>query len=277
MSTVAHETTLTAEAVHFSYARKQVLTGVDAVVSAGEVLAVIGPNGSGKSTLIRCLAGIYRPSAGRVRLNGTALSDVPPRRLAQRIGYVPQASHEEQPFTVTDAVLMGRRPYSPWLTRSEDLDLVFDVMELLGIASLSGRYLGELSAGQKQKVLIARALAQEPEILLLDEPTSALDIRHQLEVLEIVRGQADRFGRGVVLVIHDLSLANRFADRMLLVSDGRGRHTGSPDEVVTSTLIRDVYGVHADIHRTRFGGLVQPIQSVGATLSDHMADQGVRS
>ena len=273
MSTLTQEITLAAEGIDFAYGQHAVLNSVDATVTGGEVLAVIGPNGCGKSTLIRCLAGIYHPSAGGVHLNGTPLGDIPPRRLAQRIGYVPQVSQEEQPFTVADAVLMGRRPYSPWRTRAEDLDLVADVMELLAIAHLSRRYLGELSAGQKQKVLIARALAQEPEILLLDEPTSALDIRHQLEVLEIVREQADRFGRGIVLVIHDLSLANRFADRMLLLNNGRCRHQGRPDEVVTSQRIREVYGVYAEIHHTPVGGLVQPIESVGAT----MIDQGVRS
>ncbi len=273
MSTAAREITLVAAGVDFAFGRHKVLSSVDAVVSGGDVLAVIGPNGSGKSTLVRCLAGIYRPSAGGVRLNGMPLSGIPPRRLAQRIAHVPQVSREEQPFTVADAVLMGRRPYSPWRTRAEDLSIVSEVMEMLGIAGLSARYLGELSGGQKQKVLIARALAQEPEILLLDEPTSSLDIRHQLEVLEIVREQADRFGRGVVLVIHDLSLANRFADRMLLLSKGRGRHEGGPDEVVTSPRIREVYGVHAEVHRTPFGGLVQPIESVEPA----MIDQGVRS
>lgn len=250
---------LSAENLAFSYRSHRAVQDVVAQVRAGEVVSVIGPNGSGKSTLLRCLIGLLRPDIGRVRLLGRNVREIQPRERARLIGYVPQMSYQEQPFTVTDAVLMGRRPHSGWRFRPEDLRIAERVMEQLRITHLADRFIGELSGGQRQKVFIGRALAQEPQLLALDEPISALDVYHQLEVLELVREQALNHGAGVLMVLHDLSLAHRFSDRVLLLQNGHLQDSGSPADVISHSNIADVYRVDIDLHPTAHGALVQPI------------------
>lgn len=251
---------MSAREISFSYNNKQVLRSIQAEVNNGEIVSVIGPNGSGKSTLLRCLIGLQPPHSGEVRLLERDMSALSPRERARVIGYVPQASNEDQPFTVADAVLMGRRPHSGWRASDRDIEVAARVMSQLGIEELAERYLGELSGGQKQKVLIARALAQEPQLLALDEPISALDIYHQLEVLEQLRTMAKEQGTGVLMVLHDLSLAHRFSDRVLLLAGGQLKAVGTPSEVITTAHVADVYHVEVELHATRQGGLVQPLR-----------------
>ncbi|MBD2846684.1 ABC transporter ATP-binding protein [Paenibacillus sp. IB182496] len=251
---------IVADKVRFAYGQTQVLREVSVEVREGEVLGIIGPNGSGKSTLLRCMGGIYVPAGGEVRIDGARLPSMARRARAKQIGYVPQTSGEEQPFTVLDLVLMGRRPHVSWGLGSRDVAIAAAVLGELGMTHLAGRYLNELSGGQRQKAHIARALAQEPAILLLDEPTSALDIRHQLEVLEFVRRAARRDGRTIVLVMHELSIAARYSDRLALLSDGRLHAAGTPEEVLTEQALQEVYGVEAQVRPGEYGLEVVPIR-----------------
>lgn len=237
---------LAARDVRFAYAEtpdRPVLDGVSLELRPGEVLALLGPNGAGKSTLLRCLAGILRPNGGEVRLDGRAMAEVPPRERARLLAFVPQHVPDRLPMTVFEAVLLGRRPYLSWRPRPADLDAALSALEALGIADLAGCEFSEISGGQRQKASLARALAQESRLLVMDEPTSSLDLRHQLEVMELLGRLARERGVGVVLAVHDLNLAARFATRALVLHRGRIRAEGPPGEAITAEIIREVYEV----------------------------------
>lgn len=236
--------------LRFAYPDRPVLCGVSLELAPGEVLAVLGPNGAGKSTLLRCLAGALRPE-GRVELDGRNLADIAPARRARLMAYVPQHIAPRLPFTVFEAVLMGRRPYLSWRPRPEDLDAAWRALERLGLAELAGREFSELSGGQRQKAALARALAQDSRLLVMDEPTSSLDLRHQLEVMALLRGLAEDEGRGVALAVHDLNLAARHASRVLLLRAGRVFAQGVPQAALTQESIAEVFGV--DVRRVDSG------------------------
>jgi len=241
---------LRARDLHFSYPDRPVLCGVSLDLAPGEVLAVLGPNGAGKSTLLRCLAGALSP-LGRVEFSGRQLSDIPPRERAQLLAFVPQHVPPRLPLTVFEAVLMGRRPYLSWRPRPVDLDAVWNALDQLGLTELAGREFGEISGGQRQKVSLARALAQQSRLLIMDEPTSSLDLRHQLEVMALLCALAKMQNTGVVLAVHDLNLAARFAHRTLLMHRGQVFADGPPEDVLSEDSIRTVYGV--DVLRVQTG------------------------
>nr|MCR5853009.1 ABC transporter ATP-binding protein [Methanophagales archaeon] len=169
------------------------------------------------------------------------------REIAKKMGYVPQSTHQVFPNTVFDVILMGRRPHFAWKCNEKDIEKVLETLKMLGIENLAMRDITELSGGQQQKVFIARALAQEPEILLLDEPTSNLDIKHQLEVMNIIKSITNERGITAIMAIHDLNLASRYADRVIMMHKGRIFAVGSPEEVLTPENIREVYGVEAEV------------------------------
>ena len=255
---------LGAHDLRFSYPGRPVLDGVSLALAPGEVLAVLGPNGAGKSTLLRCLAGALTPK-GRVELGGRPLSDIPPTERARLLAFVPQHVPARLPLTVFEAVLMGRRPYLSWRPRPEDLDAVWEALGMLGLSDLAAREFGEISGGQRQKVSLARALAQQSRLLVMDEPTSSLDLKHQMEVMALLCSLAEEQDTGVVLAVHDLNLAARFASRVLLLHRGRVFADGPPAEMLTEDSIREVYGV--DVLRVQTGAcaMLFPLTATSGT------------
>ncbi|WP_419509270.1 ABC transporter ATP-binding protein [Candidatus Allofournierella excrementavium] len=221
-----------------------VLQNVDFQAEDGHFLAILGNNGAGKSTLLKCMNGILKPDSGILLLDGEDLLTMPHRQVAQRVAFVAQTVASTQ-MTVHDMVMLGRRPYMGWSFSREDHDIVHAAMARLGLMDMRGRFLNQLSGGERQKVMLARALAQQPRLLLLDEPTSALDIRNQYQVLKIVGELCRTEGLTAVVVIHDLTLALRFCDRFLLMRNGQVYRCGGL-EVLDKTALREVYGVDAE-------------------------------
>lgn len=231
--------------VVFSYASTPILKNICIELAPSEVLGIVGPNGSGKSTLIRCIDTIIKPQKGSILLDEREIKKMSRIEIARRMGYVPQASAHVFPATVFDTVLMGRRPHLGWRSSEHDIEKVLGALKLLGIEDFALMNFDEISGGEQQKVFIARALAQEADILLLDEPTSNLDIRHQLEVMEIIKNLVTGKGISVIMAIHDLNLAARYADRIVMLNGGSIRSAGDPSLVLTTENIKSVYGVKA--------------------------------
>ena len=221
-----------------------VLKDVDFTAEEGHFLAILGNNGAGKSTLLKCIDRICHAPEAAVLVDGKNVFTMNGRTMAQHIAYVPQNAGAVN-MTVFDAVLLGRKPYIKWDTTSEDREIAGRMIHQMGLDSYVLRNVSELSGGEAQKVMLARALAQQPRLLLLDEPTSALDIRNQYQVLKIVAELCRTEGLTAVVVIHDLTLALRFCDRFLLMCGGQVYRCGGL-EVLDKTALRDVYGVDAE-------------------------------
>jgi iron complex transport system ATP-binding protein len=214
------------------------------LVADGEFVALVGPNGCGKSTLLRTVYRALRPSAGLITVDGDDVHRLPARQAARRTAVVAQETPADLDFTVAEIVAMGRTPYQA--DARADEDLCARALERVGLTGAAGRIFATLSGGEKQRVLLARALAQQTRLLLLDEPTSHLDIRHQLEILHLVR----ELGIATLAVLHDLNQAAAFCDRLYVMNAGRIVAGGPPDQVLTPELISQVYGVRA-AHRTQ--------------------------
>jgi iron complex transport system ATP-binding protein len=227
----------------FSYNSTPILKDVDLEVGLGELVCIVGPNGSGKSTMLKCINQILKTEQNTVLIDGQDVNMVSLRELSMIMGYVPQSSTSAFPFTVFDVVLMGRKPYITWNLSDRDSEIVAEMLDFLGIGSLAMRHFTELSGGEQQKVIIARALAQQPKLLLLDEPTSSLDIKHQLEILCILKSLAETQHCSVIVAMHDLNLASRFSDRLLMLKRGCVFAVGTPESVLTEENIESVYGV----------------------------------
>ena len=223
----------------------QVLNDVSFDIEPGKFLAILGNNGVGKSTLLKCFNHILKPDAGEVLLDGQNLLKMLGREVAKQVAFVSQSVPSTQ-MTVHDVVMLGRRPYMKWGFTPEDHAIVHEAMDRLGLNAMRGRFLGQLSGGEKQKVMLARALAQQPKALLLDEPTSALDIQNQYQVLKIVRDICHKDNMVAVVVIHDLNLALRFCDHFLLLKDGKVYRHGDRS-ILDSTALKEVYGVDAKV------------------------------
>ena len=223
----------------------ELLKNVSFDMEEGSVLAILGNNGVGKSTLLKCFNHILTPDAGQVLLEGENLLAMSSREVAKRVAFVSQSVPDTQ-MTVHDVVMLGRRPYMKWGFTEDDHVIVHNAMDRLGVGMMRGRFLNQLSGGEKQKVMLARAMAQQPKLMLLDEPTSALDIQNQYQVLRIVRDICRTDGLAAVVVIHDLNLALRFCDRFLLLKDGQVYRHGDRS-ILDSEALKEVYGVNAKI------------------------------
>ncbi|MFD0373127.1 ABC transporter ATP-binding protein [Streptomyces sp. NPDC127114] len=228
-----------------AYEERTVVHELDLVIPDGKVTVIVGPNACGKSTTLRALGRLLRPRGGAVLLDGEELAKVPTKRIAQKIGLLPQTPVAPEAITVADLVARGRQPHQAWWKQwsEEDERAVVDAMARTDVSALSHRSVDELSGGQRQRVWIAMALAQETDLLLLDEPTTYLDIAHQVEVLDLVRRLNRARGRTVVVVLHDLNQAARYADHLVAMKSGRVVAEGPPSEVVTADLVREVFGL----------------------------------
>lgn len=237
------------DGMEFGYSSVPVLKDIVLDLEGPQFVTIIGPNGVGKSTLIHCMNKVLKPSKGTVLVNDQDVSDMKLRDIAKIIGYVPYTSSDTFPLSVVDTVLMGRSPHTGWKPKEADLNIVYNVLKLLDIDDLAMRPFNELSAGQHQRVMLARGLAQDPQILLLDEPTSNLDIRHQLEVTRLLRDLSRTQDLLVVMISHDINISAKFSDRMILLKGGTIFATGTPDEVITEDNIREAYGVESEVIR----------------------------
>lgn len=258
------------EMLSVSYGMRKILDRVNLDVKAGEVLVITGPNGAGKSTLIRAASGALPFQQGSVKVNGTELKHLAPAQRARKLAVVPQARNLPAAITVYQSVLMGRTPYLGWLghTDEQDHQKAYAALEKTCCLELADRPVGELSGGEQQRVLLARALAQETPVLMLDEPTTHLDLQHQSGLLNLVRGLAVRQNLAVLMVLHDLNLASIYADRVALLVEGRLRKIGSPTEVFTQENLSQVYQVpvHVIPHPDYGSPLVLPDGRMGAGL-----------
>ena len=240
---------LRAEGLTLAYDGTPIVHGLSLEVPPGRITALVGPNACGKSTLLRGLARLLRPRDGMVHLDGQAIQRLPTKQVAQRLGLLPQAPIAPEGITVADLVGRGRYPHQSWLRQwsREDEEAVERALAATGTADLRDRPVDELSGGQRQRVWIALALAQETGIMLLDEPTTYLDLAHQVEVLELLAELNHAQGRTIVIVLHDLNQACRYADHLVALRAGRIHAEGPPAEVVDAGLVREVFGLECRV------------------------------
>lgn len=235
--------------IDFAYSgEKLTLKNVTLDIRNPQLISIIGPNGVGKSTLIHCMNKILSPTRGTVFVDDIDVSQIKVKELAKKIGYVPYSANDTFPLTVIDTILMGRNPHSTWKTDlKDDMKIVKEVLEMMDIVPLAMRPFNELSAGQHQRVMLARGLAQEPEILLLDEPTANLDIKHQIDVIRLLKKLSIKKNIVVIMISHDLNLAAKYSDNIIMMADGGVFAVGTPKDVITEDNIRSVYGVEAEL------------------------------
>jgi iron complex transport system ATP-binding protein len=250
---------LTVEHLSVNYGERQALCDVSINAEKGSILGVIGPNGAGKTTLIRALSGVLAPAGGRITVDGQDLRQLNEHARAQMVAVVPQARNLPPAFTGREMVQLGRTPYLNWLGQLSACDRqgVQAAMERSQTVELAERRLGDISGGEQQRLLLARALAQEAPLLLLDEPTTRLDLQYQISLLDAVRGLVDQGGLTVVMTLHDLNLVSRYADQLCLLVDGRMMAQGTPEEVLDAELLSQVY--HTPLQRFRGGQGGRPI------------------
>ena len=238
----------------FAYLNGLVLRNINLSVATGEMVGLLGPNGSGKTTLIKLASGIIRPNHGDIRLGNTGLSQISRKSIAHSVAVVPQQFHIPFAFTTTEVVMLGRFPFIKTLSgeSSADRQITAEAMALVGLSQLAERRFDELSGGERQKVILAMALAQQPKLLLLDEPTLNLDISHQIEILELARRLNTTQKLTVIAAMHDLNMAALYFDRLILLKEGQIVADGTPSQVLTEDRIREVFAatVKVEMHPT---------------------------
>ncbi len=258
--------------INFTYGDIPVLDNINFCVNRGELLAILGPNGAGKTTLLKCMNAIHKPGRGSVMVMERDVFKLSSDDIARLLGYVPQRV-EPARLTVFDAVLMGRKPHIRWRVRDNDIKIVDAALKRLSLNHLSLRYIDRLSGGELQKVSIARALVQEPHVLLLDEPTSSLDLKNQLEILRTVRAVVKGHNVSAVMTMHDLNTALRYADKFIFLKNGTVYNYGKK-ESITSETIEAVYGVEVEIEMRKGIPVIHPLDDPDSADFDHEHPHG---
>ncbi|ANS28206.1 Fe(3+) enterobactin transport ATP-binding protein [Rhodococcus opacus M213] len=247
--TVQTDPRLIAENLSLGYGDRVIVDNLDLEVRTGVITTVIGPNGCGKSTLLRALGRLLKPRNGSVLLDGKAIGSMRTKDVARTLGMLPQAPLAPEGLTVADLVARGRHPHQSWLRQwsSDDEDEVAEALALTGVSDLADRPVDQLSGGQRQRAWISMALAQGTDILLLDEPTTYLDLAHSIEVLDLVDRMHEELGRTVVMVLHDLNLAIRYSDQLIVMRDGTIVAAGAPKDIISAELLLEVFGLEAAV------------------------------
>ncbi len=260
------------QSLSVAYGDNPVLHAVSLNIQPGEIAAVIGPNGVGKSTLIRAVSGVIPKMNGRVTIDGQALSSLSPTQRARYLAVVPQARQLPAAFSVRQIVLLGRTPYLGWLGKSgaSDYELVEWALAKTQIRQFADRKVGELSGGEQQRVLLARALVQNAPVMLLDEPTTYLDLQHQSGLLNLTRQLAEEQNLAVLMVLHDLNLAGLYADKIALLQAGKIHTIGTPTEVLTSQNLSSVYNVPVQV-------MAHPAYGTPLVLPDGVAPANIKN
>ena len=243
------EPSLALDGVSFQYGKRPLLDGLSLHLDGGEILGVIGPNGSGKSTVVKLLDGTLKPRRGSVLVSGEARTTFSRRALARRIATVPQELHVAFDFRVGELVMMGRGPHVNWLRgdTAHDREFAWRAMEMVGVADLADRAYRQISGGEKQRTVLAMALAQAPEILLLDEPTNNLDMANQASFFELLLQLREEQGLSIMAVVHDVNLAALYCDRIALMREGAIIADGPPGEVITPPALRRCFGIDVEV------------------------------
>jgi iron complex transport system ATP-binding protein len=251
------------DSVGFKYGKHAALSSITLETRPHELTGIIGPNGSGKSTLLKLMAGLLHPIDGRVCLDGAAIGYFKRDDIAKRIALVPQNAFLPELFTSLDIVLMGRTPHLGLLRYESkaDIAIAINAMEITHTSHLAEKYVNRLSGGERQRIIIARAVAQEADILLLDEPTANLDVNYQVEIMNFLQSLCDSRGLTVVTALHDLNLASQYCHRLILLKDGALHRLGTPKEIITPALIKEVFGLDVYVGLHPLNGL--PVTLIG--------------
>lgn len=238
---------LSINGLNFQYPGRQILKDVSFQVKKNELVSVLGPNGAGKTTLLRCINRIIKSSSGTVFIEDRDISRLSQQDIARKISYVAQQVHSSR-LTVFDTILMGRYPYIQWKIGEKDLQMVQAIIQRLNLEKQTLQYVDKMSGGEFQKICIARALVQEPDVILLDEPTANLDLKNQQEILELIKLVVSTHNVSTVMSVHDINIALRYSDKLIFLKNGKIHAVLSP-EAVTADIIEDVYEVRVNIHQ----------------------------
>ena len=252
---------MVAENISFTYETSLVLKDLSISIQKQDFIGLIGPNGSGKSTLLKIMGGVLKTDSGSIQFKKTSVSKINKKLFAQSVSWIPQDHPMVFPFKVSEIVMMGRHPYLSALAfeSEEDFDIARRAMETTMTSQFSDRYFNEISGGEKQRVMIASALAQNPKMMLLDEPTSALDLKYQIQILNILKNLNVNHDMTLVIAMHDLNLASRFCNRLVLLSEGEIVRDGTPEQVLEKDILEQVYGIDIELS-TRDGYImVHPV------------------
>lgn len=242
--------------LEFGYGKEQVLKNISFSAAVGEVIMLIGPNGSGKSTLLKCITSYLKADSGEIKIYDKKIDSYSKKKLAEIIAYVPQHKEYNFPMTVFETILMGRKPHSSWTASEQDKETAAEIIAELNLEKIAFKNINELSGGQKQKVFLARAAAQESEIILLDEPTNNLDLKHQLEIFELIKKEAV-LGKTVIVTMHDLAMVSRFAERIIMLKEGEIVSDGDKKSL-SAEKINSVYGVEVSLKEHNGNQLIIP-------------------
>jgi iron complex transport system ATP-binding protein len=263
---------LQAKGIVFGYNSSPILNDISFEIGPSRLVTIVGPNGSGKSTLIKCIDRILSPKSGSILIDRKDVTKMDRIKIAKNLSYVPQSSARTFSSNVFDTVLMGRRPHIGWLSSDDDEEKVWEVLRLLGIEDLAMSGFGELSGGQQQKVLIARALVQETKVMLLDEPTSNLDIWHQLDVMNIVSDLVRKRRMTALIALHDLNLASKYSHGIIMMKKGRIMAVGDPASVLTPENIEAIYNVEVAVRTQSEAPFIVPVRQIKTNGSRPVPD-----